>query len=81
MLLQTSFVGKLPRTVWAFERSLNPIMGSLKMVIEKSLLSEIFVASFADKWSLTSVDPVVDIEMGFSGIRLLTNCAYKRFLA
>ena len=51
------------------------------MVIEEPLLGEILVTSLTDERSFSGVNPVVDVKMRFSGVSLLTNCAYKRFLA
>ena len=81
MLLETSFVGKLPGAVWTFERPVCSIVSRLEMVIEESLLSEILIASLTDERPLSGVNPVVDVEMRFSSVGLLTNCAYEGFLA
>ena len=51
------------------------------MVIEEPLLGEILVTSLTDERPFSGVNPVVDVKMRFPGVSLLTNCAYKRFLA
>ena len=81
MLLETSFVGELPETVWTLEWPVCSIVSRLKVVVQKSLLSEILIAALTHERSLSGVNPVVDVEMGFSSVGLLTNCAYKGFLA
>ena len=78
MLLQAGLVGKLPGAVGALERTVQPIVGRLKVVIEKPLLCEVFVAPLAHKRPLTGMDSVVHIQMGFSSIGFLTDAAYKR---
>ena len=78
VLLQTGLVGKLPRAVGTLERTVQAIVSRLEMVIEKPLLSEVFVAPLAHKRPLTGMDSVVHIQMGFSSIGFLTNAAYKR---
>ena len=81
VLLQTGLVGKFARTVWTFERPVCSIVSRLEMVIEESLLSEILIATLTDERPLSGVNPVVDVEMRFSSVGLLTNCAYEGFLA
>ena len=81
MLLQTSFVGKLPGAVGALQRAVQAVVRRLHVVVEEPFLGEVLVAVFTDERSFPGVDPVVDVQMGFSGVSLLTNAAYKWFLA
>ena len=63
VLLQAGLVRKFPTTVWTLERPVNSIVSCLEMVVEEPLLREVLVAVDADKRSLASVNPIVDIQV------------------
>ena len=81
MLFQTRLVGKFSKAIGAFERTIITAVRCLHVVVEEPFLGEVLVAVFTDERSFPGVDPVVDVQMGFSGVSLLTNAAYKWFLA
>ena len=81
MLLEAGLVSKLATTVGAAERPVRPIVGRLEVVVEEALFREVLIAVVADEGALPRVYPVVDVQVGLAGVRLLADGARERFLA
>ena len=63
VLLETCLVSEFAAAVRTFQRSVNSVVSRLEMVVQEALLCEVFVAVDADKRSLASVNPIVDIQV------------------
>ena len=63
VLLEACLVSKFAAAVWTFQRSVNSVVSSLEVVVQEALLCEVLVAVDADKRSLSSVNPIVDIQV------------------
>jgi len=79
VLLQACLVSELTEAVGTLEGSVVTVVGRLRVVVQKPLLSEVLAAVSADEGSFSGVDPVVDVEVGLAGIGLGADCTDERF--